>query len=253
MLPDEELVDDGTDADFDSGFTSTTTEKPPAAPVEPKEAAKPTGELTEPVAGATPTPAAPEYVQLTKTELEELKAAASKTAGYDQQLARINGTLGNIKQNIAKPPVAETTVTPPLDADAIAKQKYTEAIMEHEMNVLTTEYPNWREIVGAPEQGGVENVNLQHPFRVWLGAQPVEYQAKINNANSSVIIMRAIEKFNDDTAKAAATKARATTPTPQVAARKAVIKDAIQPRGDGGAPPPAKTEDDHFAEGFRTG
>lgn len=266
MTPDEELVDDGTDADFDAGFADTQTVKPPETSGDGKgatAAAETTagdgkGEQVVPAAaGADATPAAPEYVQLTKAELEELKASSAKTAAYDKQLASINGSLGYLKQHIK--PAADATAgtkdgaatTPPVDD---ARQGYLEVIIEHEMDVLRAEYPNWRAIVGAPDQGGAENADPKHPFRVWLAAQTAEYQAKITNANSSVIIMRAIEKFNDDAAKAKTAAALAAKlPSPQIAARKAVIKEAIQPRGDGGQPSPAKSDEDHFAEGFKTG
>ena len=42
-------------------------------------------------------------------------------------------------------------------------------------------------------------------------------------------------------------------PDPKVAARKARIEGAIPPKGDGNAPPPTKTDDDSFEEGFRSG
>jgi hypothetical protein len=262
-MPGEELVDDGTDADFDSGFAPISTGKKPPEDSDGKAAAASTSETTagdgkgEAGAGAETTQAAPEYVQLTKTELEELRAAAAKTAGYDQQFARINGTLGNIRQNIAKPAAEATAGQQPVKEGAEVKTPSTDAnvdvisdsIRNHEVGVLAAEYPNWREIVGAPDKDG--NVNKDHPYRVWLAAQPAAYQAKINDSNSALIIMRSIEKFNEDTAKAAATKAN--VKSPQAEARRTVIKNAIQPRGDGGQPPPAKTEDDYFNEGFRTG
>lgn len=253
MLLDE---DEGTDADFDAGYADTKTKAPEVA-----EASK---ETTTPPAVVAPAvtevvPAAPEYVQLTKTEHEELKAALAKTAVYDKQLASINGSIGYLKQNIVKPaadatagqqPVKEgAETTPPADADTVGRQRASEAIIEHEMAVLAAEYPNWREIVGAPEKTGVENVDKNNPFRVWLAAQTAEYQAKINGANSSIIIMKAIDKFNEH--KAA--KPAATVVDPKIAARKNVIRDAQQPRGDGGQPAPAKTEDDAFAEGFAAG
>lgn len=249
MLPDEELVDDGSDADFDSGYAGTPTGKSPETPVNGKE----TTVAAETTAGdgkvAEVAPPAPEYVQLTKADFEELKA---KTAIYDKQLASLNGSVGFLKQHIKPAAEPSAPVTPPADADAATKQKYNEAILEHELTVLAAEFPNWREIVGAPAQGGAENVDPKHPYRVWLAAQPAEYQAKINNANSSLIVMRSIEKFNEDTAKA---KAAAVKPpaSPQADQRRAVIRNAQQPKGDGGAPPPAKTEDDHFAEGFASG
>lgn len=259
-MPDEELSEDGTDADFDSGYAGSQTAKQPETPEAGKEKTADTTTAAEGktgAAGADATPVVPEYAQLTKTEREELLAAASRVAAYDKKFASIDGSLGYLKQHI-KPAADATAGQQPKEGaaatpapEAAAVMTPADAILAHELSVLTSEIPNWREIVGAPDQGGMENVNKAHPFRVWLATQPAAYQAKLNEANSSLIIMRAIEKFNDDTAKAAA-KAKE-TPSPAATQRKAVIKDAIQPRGDGGAPTPAKTEEDHFAEGFASG
>jgi hypothetical protein len=287
------------DLDFAQGFESAPP--PPAQPAQgdaPVEAKAPepkpikTETKDEPAQPAKPEapPAAPEYVQLTKEEHAILTAAAAKTAGFEAQLSKAFGTIGNMQQIVNKlqsqtpsgekvevpkvafaklresfPEVAdllegdmaealkglrgtgpENAPGPVVDQEAInaaAKSITTQLQIE----ALEDNHPNWRAIVGVDDEGKHDPNN---PFRKWLAAQPAEYQTKINETHSAIVISNAIGKFQASTKAAETPSAQ---PAPKVAARKDRIQAAVQPKGDGGQPPPPKTADDDFAEGFRTG
>src|SRR4029077_10887778 len=96
MLPDDDTsaVDDAkADAEFGSGFSgvadkSADQTKPPA-----NGEAKPARDA--PRVEAEP---APEFVQISAKDWAEVKAAAAKTASYDQQLSKAFGTIGNLQK-----------------------------------------------------------------------------------------------------------------------------------------------------------
>jgi len=74
------------------------------------------------------------------------------------------------------------------------------------IEALTKAYPNWREIVGAVDSQGRFDPN--NPFRAWLSKQPEDYQRTINGSNNAPVIIAAINKFQTDQAKAAASTSR---------------------------------------------
>ena len=94
---DTAVVDDAkADAEFGSGFAgdatkSDTTTKPPA-----NGKAAPARDATR--AEAEPPP---EVVTVTAKDWADVRAAAAKTASYDQQLSRVFGTLGNITKQLS--------------------------------------------------------------------------------------------------------------------------------------------------------
>lgn len=96
---DAAVADAQENAEFGAGFDSV--EGKPADKLAEKPADKPTGKPDRPDPAATPraeaTPA-PEYVQITAKDWAEIKAAAAKTASYDQQLSRAFGTIGNLQK-----------------------------------------------------------------------------------------------------------------------------------------------------------
>jgi hypothetical protein len=244
-----------TDTDFDSGYAGAT---PPAVPekVEPKTDTTTTAiNIPTGGTGSAPVVVPQEYVQLTKEEHAAFRAATTKFDGIEKLIKEsVAGTLGNVEQRLIKKlgitPPAE--VKPPATPEEIEQDRWQrmvhEASVKYQIEALEEEHPTWRNIVGQKEDGSIDKAT---PFRVWLAAQPADYQARIENSNSGTVITRAITKFNEFTA--AAKKAPTTTPNPKDVARKNVIRDAQQPRGDGGQPAPAKTDDDAFAEGFASG
>ncbi len=248
LSPDEKLEQNA----FSEGFgndpppTSTTAEvKPEPAPI------------VETPAEPTPAPPVPEpaLAKITQEQWDALQAAANKTAGFEAKLDKAFGTLGQLQQTIGKlkgTPVAEPATEQPKEPEERPdwKQALHAASVAYQMEALEDIHPTWREIVGAPDSEG--KINQDNPFRKWLATQPAEYQAKINAANSAVVISRAIDKFNE-AAKTVAAAPAIPKPAPKVVARQTVIRAAIQPKGDGGQPAPSKTDADAFAEGFSGG
>lgn len=287
MTP-ENLVDDKEALEgLESGFTPDTVTTPPAPPASgaQPEGEKPTDDTPAPAEPPPAAPPAPEYVQITKEQFASFEAAAAKTADVEKQLTKAFGTLGNVQQIIkdlqtATPkgmdvdlpadvlsemegefPEIATLMRPALekalkgikgtggakaeglDQDAVNKL-VSEASRGHALEALEDAHPDWQGIV-APIKDG--KLDPESPFRKWLATQPDEYQEKINSTNNPLLVLRAIDKFQ------AAPKAEPPKPAPQTQARRDRVAAAVQPKGDGGQPPPAKSDTDEFEAGFNTG
>lgn len=283
MTPDDENAsavaeDEAADADFASAFAGEEKRK-----AEPEPAATPRAkEKVE----AEP---APEYVQITAKDWAEVRAAAAKTASYDQQLSKAFGTIGNLQKLIsglqADTPkgrkveipadafadmerdfpelakmnrsalervLAGITGTGASDADpAKLEQAYAQFHAKRELHTLEQIWPDWRQIVGAVDATR-EQPDPNNPFRKWLGGKDAAYQERINSSESAAVIDRAIRDFRRETRNQAA-RPTATTPRsdPKADARAERMKAAIQPRGDR-AGPAAPSEDDEFTAGFNS-
>lgn len=159
--------------------------------------------------------------------------AAQMQAGLEKALAGVSGTGSSST----------------IDHDAIAKQiseRVRERTQAAQAEELADVYPNWRVIVGAPDNDGKQDAN--NPFRKWLKTQTPDYQTTVNNTNSGAVIMRAIGRFEKSQTK--------TPPAPVVdpkAVRSARIAAAVRPSGDGGQPASNRNASDEFAEGFKSG
>jgi hypothetical protein len=118
------------DAEFAAGFEGKTAEKiekttPPATDTPPP--------ADTPQADADP---APEYVQISKKEWDEIKAAAARTASYDKQFSRAFGSIGNLHKLLeerkadatspASTPAAARKVEVPKDAFAAMERDFPE-------------------------------------------------------------------------------------------------------------------------------
>ncbi len=273
MLEDENTADDAAgQAAFDAGFEDKPVEKAP----EQTE--------TKPATEAQAKAPEPEYGQLTKDEIASFRAAAAELSSLKKQQASAFGTIGNLKTaidalrsqtprggkiEISKeafadlekdfPELANSTraalekalsgVSGTGDAeadDAAIKRALAEhnaKVAEREIEALEDAHPDWRKVVGAVSVG--EDPDPEHPFRKWLGTKPPEYQARVNGTESAAVISRAISLFQRET------KAPP-KPQPQARdnARAGVLRDAVQPKGDGGAPTSSNTPEDAFAAGF---
>lgn len=269
---DTTTVDDAQGlADFAGGFDGKTAEKI-AAKEKPAPAETPRVEA----------PPEPEYVQITKAELAEMKAAAAKTASYDQQLAKAFGTIGNVQKivnelraqtprelEVKLPDQAFTKMAKDFPELAeLSREEFQAALaglkaagntkpdpgaikkvqMELEQEDLEDAIPDWKEIVGAVSDKAEADQN--NPFRKWLATKPAAYQDRINGTIRAPIIQRAIQMFRTET------KVQLKPPAAPAArdnVRADRIRAAVQPRGDGAiASSGGKTDEEQFEEGFRS-
>jgi hypothetical protein len=255
-------------AEFAGGFEGKT---PPPVKEKPAPAAE-TPRATEPTA--------PEYVQITKAELAEMKAAAAKTASYDAQLAKAFGTIGGLQRHVNElrtqtprdlevrlpdqaftkmakdfPELAELSreefqaALAGLKAAGNAKpdpEAIKNTLVALEIEDLEDAYPEWRKIVGAIN-AETEKPDPENPFRKWLATKDKAYQDRINGTIRAPVIQRAIRLFQNET-KASAKPA--TPPTPRDTARAERIRAAVQPRGDGAGTSSGKSENDEFESGY---
>lgn len=238
-----------------------------------------------------PPPPAPEYVQITKEQFAKLESAATEVGTLKSQLDKAFGSIGGVQQLVkelqAKTPEGATVEIPAdafegmeeefpdiakhmrgvlektlkgvrgtgdaktvVDPEAVSRL-VADGIKQREMEALEDAYPDWRSIVGAVDSADKADPNNE--FRKWLGTQPADYQKKINSTHSAVVLSRAIDKFKDATKTPPPPPPPPKTPAPRQEARRSRIVDAVQPKGDGHVPPPTKTDDDAFQEGFRSG
>lgn len=140
---------------------------------------------------------------------------------------------------------------------AIVAEDHKQATAAKEMENLTEEFPDWKEIVGAVTDG---KYDPNQPYRQWLATKGQEYQDKINNSVSAFVVGRSIGLFQRETEAATAAEEAAARgrrlrgdpqPSPKDAARSARIQASVQPRGDTPGPAAAaKTDDDEFLAGF---
>jgi len=251
-----------------------------------KPAAKPPAKPETPAPAATPREKAPEtkYVRITEKDWADVRAAAAKTASYDQQLSKAFGTIGNLQKLVsgfqAQTP-AGRKVEIPKDAFAAMERDFpelaqqTRAAMEaalqgytgtgaadadpaklesmlaaytsrREIEALEDAFPAWREIVGAVDVTR-QAPDPNNPFRRWLATKDVAYQTRINGSESASVIGRAIRAFQKETA--AAPKVNGTQRDLVRADR---IRAAVQPRGDNAGVSSGKSDQDEFEAGFNS-
>lgn len=285
-------------ADFDAGAASVTGPEGSAKLKEPERdengrfvpkqgEEKPTA-TAKPEAGK-PADAKPEYVQLTKQQLERLEAAANRTDDFEKQFSKVFGTVGDMQKivrTLQSQTPRGTSVTIPDGAFADLEKdfpdlaphvrkvfeatlkglegtgsasahvdmealetKVTERALKLASEDLADEFPDWQKIVGAVDVRRGEKPDPNNPFRKWLATKDKAYQDKVNGANSAGVITRAIRAFQSDT-KAPPKKEE--LPNKRTQARSDRIQDAVRPKGDGGQPP-AKNAEDEFEAGFKSG
>jgi hypothetical protein len=260
------------DADFAAGFDAT--------PLTPAENVVNEIDIKEPI--AVDPPESPKYAQIPEEQYAEMVAAAKKTASLEQQLSKVFGTLGDLQKFVKDQKALgprRLKVEVPEDAFADMKRDFPELaeqsragleaalrgidigtdtapdiekmVADHaikiEMDSLEDAFPDWRSIVGAVDISR-EQPDTNNPFRQWLATKDEAYQARINGANSAAVIERAIRAFQSQ-ASSSASPAVA-KPTAQL--RAARMKDAVQPKGDGGQQTPRDTTQDEFLAGFNS-
>ncbi len=170
-------------------------------------------------------------VDVTDDVVEELskefpEIGALQLAAFKKFAEKITGTLAA--------PATPAAPVEPVDTKALVSTAKRELAEEE----LDDAHPGWKDVVGFPDANGKEPDN---DFRKWLNTQPVDYQARVKNAFSPVVIGKAITAFEDAQKKA---KVLAD-------ARRARINSGVNPREQAGAVTPSVTDDDEFNAGFK--
>lgn len=253
--------------DFNAGFLDDPT--PTAAPG-PDEASTPAE------------PAAPEYAQLTKQELEELKARAALIDQIQQTQEKSFGTafgkLGGIERDLKALKEGKKVEIDQADIDALQEDfpglakalekvrdlqviqtggtvdaEAVDKLVQERMKPLLDDIPGKVEQVVETRllkrmHPDWETYQVSDEFRNWAKAQPAEYVQRLATTWDADFIGDAMTKAKE-AAKAAK---KVDTPTEDPAStRRSRMSAAVTPRGTGGTSAPS--DDDAFNEGFRTG
>lgn len=112
---DEQYTDENAESDFAAGFTNPNTQQPAVVKGGDDKQDAPADDQTDgsksdaedpkdpPADGETPPaddPPADENVIVTKAQLERLLAAADKAEGYEKQISKLFGTLGDTQAHV---------------------------------------------------------------------------------------------------------------------------------------------------------
>lgn len=271
-------IDDAQEsAEFDSGFTGKAADKATAAKVE-KPAETPREE-----------PGQPEYVQLTKKDWEEVRAAAQKTASYDQQLSKAFGTIGNLQKLVNELQSKGTPQPTPsgkkieISKEAFAAMKkdfpeladQTHAALEAALSGISLggdaqidEATVEKMLARITSQRQIEELEDAYPdWRTIVGQVDItkEQPDPENPFRKWLATKDAAYQARINGTESAVVIARAIrlfqketaaspkpTLPPRESARKDRIAAAVQPKGDGAGAAPTKTDDDEFVAGFNS-
>lgn len=86
-----------------------------------------------------------------------------------------------------------------LQQQAALQQQQQQLQNQAELSHLKMRYPNWRQIVGAPDKSG-DPIDMKVPFRRWLTGKHADYQVAINDTQSAAQIEDAITLYFAETA-----------------------------------------------------
>jgi hypothetical protein len=281
MLPDNEAAAAEAaqeNEDLVSGFSDEPSKKTATKPAKPEPAA--------PDKAPAAAEDKPEYVQVTAKELADIRAAAAKTASYDQQLSRVFGTLGNLQKLVAGLPKEAAIATPAARKVEIPKEAFAE--MERDFPELAKLNRSALEAVLSSMQGTgandadesklkkmletvvaagrVEDLEDAYPdWRTIVGAVDVtKEQPDPNNAFRRWLATKDAEyqtRINSTEnanviQRSIALFRRETRTAPKPVAEKPRdaradrFRNAVQPKGDGGGAPPGKSENEEFEAGY---
>lgn len=239
------------DADFAAGFDDDTTATPTETPAAQQDDTT-QGENTE-----QPAEPAPEYVQLTKAERDELLGlrdqaqkqfgtAFGKIGGIERVLKELNtGSQVEISQEDIDalkddfPPLAAAlekvrnlralpgASVDPEQIEALVEQRVAPRLQRMELRMLAKDHPDWQQVDQDPA------------FKVWVALQPDEFKQALVQASQSYdseVVSDAMTKFKQSRRTAA--------PAPDPAsARRSRMSAAVTPRGVGGNSAPNATDD----------
>ena len=246
------------DADFAAGFDDDTTATPTETPAAQQDDTT-QGEKTEQPTEQTAEPA-PEYVQLTKAERDELIATRQQ---WEKQFGTAFGKIGGIERTIKSltdgaqveinqedidalkddfPPLAAAlekvrnlralpgAAVDPEQIEALVEQRVAPRLQRMELRLLAKDHPDWKQIDADPA------------FAQWVAAQPDEFKQTLAQASQSYdseVVSDAMTKFKQSR-KAAPAPAPTTDPA---SARRSRMSAAVTPRGVGGPAAPNPTDD----------
>jgi len=145
----------------------------------------------------------------------------------------------------ADPPKAAPTALTREDVAEVLRQEKAKEVSDR----FIAAYPNWRELVGAPDTDGGPMKESGAAFHAWLKTQPAAYQQRINSTENPAEMHEALDLFTASRPKTPAAAA------PSGQNRRAVIEGAVTPRADSAGPLPAraKSEREMMNEGFASG
>jgi len=149
------------------------------------------------------------------------------------------------EQTAADTPKAAPTALTREDVAEVLRQEKAKEVSDR----FIAAYPNWRELVGAPDTDGGPMKDSGAAFHAWLKTQPAAYQQRINSTENPGEMHEALDLFTASRPKAPAAAA------PSGQNRRAVIEGAVTPRADSAGPLPAraKSEREMMQEGFASG
>lgn len=280
-VSDTTTADDAREqAEFGAGFEGDkATDKAPAKD-KPDPAATPQAEA-EPK---------PDFVQITAKDWAEVRAAAAKTASYDQQLSRAFGTIGNLSKQIAEqkaagqPAAAAATGRKfeiPKEAFAAMERDFpelaqqTRAALEAALSGLPADKDSdtttFKTLLAA-ENSRLQIEALEDAYPNWreiVGAVDVtREQPNVENpfrkwlAGKDVAYQTRINGSESAAVigrairtfqkETAAAPAKVNGATPRDTARADRIRSAVQPRGDNAGAAAGKSADEEFEAGFNS-
>ena len=261
MSGDASTLNPDEEAAFAAGFDDDTTATPTETPAEQQDT-----DTQQEASTAPAEPAAPEYVQLTKAERDELMGLRDQA---QRQFGTAFGKIGGIERTLqqlnsgAQVEISQEDIDalkddfPPLAA-ALEKVRNLRALpgggvdqeqisnlvaervsavkQEFELRFLAKDHPDWKQIDADPA------------FAQWVAAQPDEFKQTLAQASQSYdssVVSDAMTKFKQSRKAAPATPAadRATAWKSRAAA-------AVTPRGSGGGA--AGDSTDPFLTGFNS-
>lgn len=265
------------EAAFGGGFPDaepkTTTDKP--AKDKPEAAATPrTEEKPE-----------PKYVQVTEAEWAEVRAAAAKTASYDQQLSKAFGTIGNLAKQIAEQKAAGQPATAAAAARKVEIPKAAFESMRRDFPELAEQVQTALEAALSGMSSGASDADpakleslldqytakrevkmLEAAFPTWreivgavgVGEQPDPanpFRKWLSGKPSDYQDRVNSAESADSIGRAIRLFQRETTAPARSAptrdtARAERIAAAVQPRGDRAGAGPTSTAEDAFAAGY---
>ena len=284
--PDDDAV--ATAAAEDAAFASGFPAPPPDKGKTPEKAPERTPEKVEAKApeAAVPPVEKPEYVRVTRKQLEKWEATSTSHEG---QLSKAWGTIGNLQKVVndlqAKTPAGGKVPKAAFEKmardfpelaeanhealeavfasmvgtggggngdtakwDTLAAERKAEKDAAEKAQLIELQYahPRWREIVGAVPPGTPPDA--KNPFRKWLASKGVAYESHLNESNSASVIGNAIVMFQIETK---GTRAAGFT-NQRDDDRSERIREAVQPRGDHQGASAGPSDDEEFLSGFNS-